>query len=143
LLHFEVRIFDLRLKERMCNDGTHTNKQTNVYMLDICEGERTWQRDLYFINPPTSHGRPKDKFIPAPPRVRLTVACAPHTSCPSGRKRRRKSDQRKKITHISIPQAWLIVPAHDLEGSKGNLLIRLSYFECDRNYACNKEMDRL
>ena len=76
-------------------------------------------------------------------RVRLTVACAPHTSCPSGRKWKRKSDQRKKITHISIPQAWLIVAAHNLEGSKGILLIRSSRFECDRNYAYNKEMDRL
>jgi len=38
-----------------------TNKQMSVS--DICEGERTWQRDLYFINPPTSHGRPKEKFI--------------------------------------------------------------------------------
>jgi hypothetical protein len=56
---------------------------------------------------------------------------------------RRKSDQRKKITHISIPQAWLIVPAHNLERSKGTLLIRSLRFECERNYACNKEMDGL
>jgi hypothetical protein len=76
-------------------------------------------------------------------RVRLTVPCATHTSCPSGRKWRRKSDQKKKITHISIAQAWLIVPAYNLEGRKGTFLIRLSCFECDRNYACNKEMDRL
>jgi len=130
----------------MYNDGTHTNKQTNkqtpTFWISVKERGLDRETCILSILPHPMEGQ-KINLSPQRNLVRLTVACAPHTSCPSGRKWRRKSDQRKKITHISIPQAWLMVPTHNLEGSKGTLLIRSSCFECDRNYACNKEMDRL
>jgi hypothetical protein len=81
-----------------------TNKQMSMCWISVKERGLDTETRTLSILPHPMEGQ-KINLSPQRTRVRLTVACASHTSCPSGRKWRRNSDQRKKITHISIPQA--------------------------------------